>query len=504
MITVEEFLEKLWQRHNGKRLTILCGEQWGDNAKGAIESALADYFKAFVRVSGGANTGRTRRVLAKDGSQKEFIFHLVPTGWADGKRAIIGDWVLIDLERLVTEIKEIIGIVGQPKRPLHISKKAPIHLRYHSLLETWIEHTKGARAIATTKRGIAPMIAGVDLRIGPLVGHLLNPDWLRQWVKGFYDAFEPIFKEMENQEMIEKLADYHPDKETERLLALVPQVKDYITDVDPILHYLAKKNVPTLFGLTQGFGLHFKGTYPYSSATQTLASAAAYCGGLPMDVFGPVILVSKLLPTRVGAGPFPSGWWDRKAAEQFPKDHPELFSDLTDGQETKERVEFLIQMRDKINLGQASQKELAQYFMVLLNELGASTKRGREVGGPDLYLTSCAAAVNGADCLALTRVDCLSHLRITLPLVTDYFIDGQPVQRPTYPTPLGVLDKVNLISEPIKIDFRGVDIFSLSRESDLPPDARRLIERYESHVGIPVGIISTSPGKDGKIFRDIS
>jgi len=249
--------------------------------------------------------------------------------------------------------------------------------------------------------------------------------------------------------------------------------------------------------------IHFKGTYPYNSTTQTLASAAAYCGGLPMDVFGPVILVSKLLPTRVGAGPFPSGWWDRQEAEQFPKDHPELFSDLTDGKETKERVEFLIEKRDKINLGQASQKELAQYLMVLLNELGASTRRGREVGGPDLYMTSCAAAVNGADCLALTRVDCLSHLRITLPLVTDYFIDGQKVQRPTYPTPVEVLKKVELIYNPLRIDLRGMDIAGLDRESDLPEDVIKLIKRYEHHVGVPVGIISTSPGKDGKIFRNI-
>src|SRR3989344_3828291 len=110
----EIYLERLWDKHHGRRLTVLCGDAFGDNGKGCVEAALMLYFEACVRVSGGANTGRTREIVLPNGSKKQVIFHLVPTGWVDNKVSLMGDWVLIELERLIKEINEIKSAIGAP------------------------------------------------------------------------------------------------------------------------------------------------------------------------------------------------------------------------------------------------------------------------------------------------------------------------------------------------------------------------------------------------------
>lgn len=500
-VTAEQFLEQLYSKHQGRRFTVLCGGAWGDNGKGTIESALMPYFDAAVRVSGGANTGRTCYVKTPDGNLKKVVFHLVPTGWAENKKAIIGDWELLDLERLIKEIAEIKNVVGLIQAPLYISKKAPLYLTYHSWLETWSEFIKGAQKVGTTGRGISPMIAAVDLRINPLVGHLLNQDQLFKVVKDFYRFCEPTFERMIAYKLIEP-KQCRPQDETDRLLSFLPLIKEYITDIDPILQDLAQKNTPTLFGLTQGFGLHFKGTYPFNSATQSIAPAAAYCGGLPMKYFGPVIQVEKLFPTRVGAGPFPTGLWQRHLAEQFPVAHPELFSELPNCNYEKSHS-FLIGGRALINSNRASNKTLAEYLMVLGNELGASTGRGREIGLPDLHLIKSAAMVNGADCLALTKLDLLSGLNFKLPVGVSYKLDGQEVPAPVIPTPTLELERVKVEYVHQKINLQDIDITDLANESNLPECLVKLIDFYEKITDVPIGIISTSASREGKIFRSI-
>ncbi|MFH1367366.1 MAG: adenylosuccinate synthetase [Patescibacteria group bacterium] len=497
-LEVEEYLRRLWDKYNGRAFTILCGDQWGDGGKRAVESAIIEYHDVCVRLQGGANTGGTAYVIGSDGLLHKFVFHLIPIGWVFGKPAIIGDRVLIDLTRLITETRDLFAVCGKPSAPLYISKKAPVYLRIHSLCEQWVEYIKGGHRIGTTGRGIGPMMAFTDLRLNLLVGHLYYPDLVRRYVREAYQFLAPIIKEMDQLGLI-RSNDYDPEEEIAELLAQAEPIREYVTDTGPILHDLAARNVPTLFGLTQGFGLHFSGTYPWNSATESIASGAAYCCGLPGKYFGPVIMVSKLLPTRVGAGPFPTGWWKRQEAEQFPKDHPELFSDLPE-YDPEEREQFLAENREKINRGTANDIEKAQYFMVLGVEKGASTGRGREVGFPDLHVTDCACAVNGVDSLVLTRVDMLSGLEFQLPVCVGYHLDGQPVPRFVLPTPAESLERVELDCEPLDIHLCGVNLTNCSREEALPPDITRLVEFYEQRLGVPVSL-STSPEKGGKIFR---
>jgi len=496
--TCEEYLEWLCFKHDNRPFTVLAGDQFGDTGKGAVESALIDFFEAVVRASGGANTGRTVYVKGKDDKRHKLVFHQVPTGWADEKVAIIGDRVLIDLERLINELNEVLSFCERPKQPLYISRKAPVHLKFHRLCEMWIEHIKGKHGVKPTGRGIGPMSAFSCLKLNLLVGHLFEPDLVSRYVKEAYSFMEPIIKAMDNQGLIKK-KDYQAKEEIDWLISQGASIKEYVVDTAPIIHDLAEKKKQTLFGLTQGFGIHFSGTYPWSSSTETISAAASYCAGMPMKYFGPSIMVSKLLPTRVGAGPFPTGLWDRQEAENFSLDQPELFSELKKYDRNK-RKNFLSRLKEKISSGQAEGQEIAQYFMVLGNELGATTHRGREVGYPDLHLTRCAAKANGADSIVLTRLDLLSDLKIRLPLCLGYRIRGKQVKDLVFPTPAELLDEVETINTSLEMDFRGVLLAGLEQEEELPPDLRKLINSMEKFIKTPLSL-SFSPGPKGKIFR---
>lgn len=493
-MNAQQFMERLWQQHN-KKFTVLVGGGFGDPGKGTIESALIAQFETVVRITGGANTGRTC-IINTPGGPKKFVFHLIPCGWAYGKEAIIGDWVLLDLPRFIKEYTDVINIVGKSLAPLYISNKAPLCLVYHQWLETWIEFMKGAGKIGSTGRGIGQAIACVDLRINPLAGNLSNPDKLFKMVKEVHSVLFPIFKEMAATGLI-NLADGDPKKVTEGLLADGEKIKHLLTDTGPILHDYAKKNQPTLFTTTQGFGLTFNGTYPFIASTQTTAPAAAYCGGLPMACFGPVIQVEKLFGTRVGKGPFPTGLWNRQAAEDFALDQRQLFV------ASPERTKFLQEKLEKINQGEASREELAQYIMVLADERGASTGRGREVGLLDCHLIASGAMVNGADCIALTHLDSLSGLKMRLPFGIRYLLDNNQVPLPVIPTPVELMEKVEVEYGYHDLDLQNQDLSGLNDFDDLPLSVKGLITNLEQHIGVPIGIISTSASPEGKIYCEV-
>lgn len=517
MMQVDEWLDRLYKQKFGRRTVVVCGSEWGDSGKGGIESALLPHFDACVRVSGGANTGRTRRVTTVTGEEVEFIFHLIPSGWADGMESFVGDRVLIDLGRFAVEEQQLIATLGkEPSAPLYVSPRAPIFLPYHRFLEAHIETCMGAKAVGVTGRGIGPMIACMDLRIGPQISHLHYPDVLREWVKRFWNIFEEVFRKVEPHliaadekagkrgDDVFSLDQFTPDKVTEQLIANGNRIKELVTyDFDSRLLDLARRNVPILIGLTQGWGLHRRGTYPYNSSTEITAPAASYCSSIPMEYIGPIIQVGKLSPTRVGAGHAPTHMWDRRAAQVFPVEHPELFSDLKKHCIPAQREAFLNQMRTKINSGEHTDVDVAQYLMVLLNELGATTKRGREMLWPDLYASACAAATNGADCIALTRIDALSGLNFTLKLGYGYSIDGQPCTIPDFPTPIERYEQVEVAYDGLPIDLRGKDLSGIDDEANLPPQITTLLEKWEKYTGVPVGIASFSGGRGGKVFRKV-
>src|SRR3989338_8354902 len=84
-----------------KRTTILVGAQWGDEGKGKIIDLLTENSDIIVRYQGGNNAGHTVRY-----GDKKFILHLLPSGILHpGKKCVIGNGVVIDLEAFFHEIE---------------------------------------------------------------------------------------------------------------------------------------------------------------------------------------------------------------------------------------------------------------------------------------------------------------------------------------------------------------------------------------------------------------
>lgn len=101
-------------------LTSVTGINWGDEGKGRVIDLLAENADIVVRYQGGNNAGHT--VVTNQG---KFVLNLLPSGILHPDViCILGDGMVVDLEHLANEIKQIEdrGIQINPKH-LKLSKK---------------------------------------------------------------------------------------------------------------------------------------------------------------------------------------------------------------------------------------------------------------------------------------------------------------------------------------------------------------------------------------------
>ena len=133
--------------------TVVVGAQWGDEGKGRVVDLISEKFDIVARFQGGSNAGHT--IMLKD---KKIILHHVPCGvLRKNKVSIIGNGMVVDLETLVGEIKNLKKSGFQiTNKNLKISPLAHLILPYHKSLDIEREALKGNSAIGTTGRGIGP------------------------------------------------------------------------------------------------------------------------------------------------------------------------------------------------------------------------------------------------------------------------------------------------------------------------------------------------------------
>ena len=81
----------------------IVGANWGDEGKGKITDYLASQAELVVRYQGGNNAGHT--VVTNQG---KFVLNLLPSGILHSDViCILGDGMVVDLEHLANEIKQI-------------------------------------------------------------------------------------------------------------------------------------------------------------------------------------------------------------------------------------------------------------------------------------------------------------------------------------------------------------------------------------------------------------
>ena len=401
-------------------LTAIIGINWGDEGKGRMVDLLSDNYEVICRYQGGNNAGHT--VINEKG---KFILNLLPSGiLRDGVTNVMGNGMVIDLEHLCTEIKSLKekGIVITPEN-LKISDKAFICLPYHKDLDALEEERLGDQKYGSTRRGIAPAYGDKYMKKGLRMADLLSPDTLERKFSDIL-AWKTLtlksygVKETDNQNILPMLREHGK------------QLEPFITDTTECLEAAVNSGKNILFEGQLGALRDIDyGIYPYTTSSQTLATYAPIGTGIPAAKLDKVIGVMKAYSSCVGEGPF--------VTEMF-------------GEEAS-----------------ALREAGAEY--------GAATGRPRRVGGFDIPASLYGVKVQGANEIALTKLDVLSYLD-KIPVCTAYEIDGKRTDR----FPAG--DKL-LQAKPVFEYLEGfkTDISKCRKTEDLPDAALtyiRFIEKW--------------------------
>ncbi len=422
-------------------LTSICGINWGDEGKGRMVDLLSRDFDVVCRYQGGNNAGHT--VINEKG---KFILNLLPSGiLREDVVNVMGPGMVIDLKHLCNEIAKLRegGIAVSPEN-LKISDKAIITMPYNVLQDIMEEDrlTKATgKPYGSTRRGIAPVYADKYMKKAFRMGELLNCellyrrlpdiiDWKNMTIKAY--GFEPVSVE----EMKEYFETYGK-----------PLAK-YVTDTGSYLDKAHAEGKNIMFEAQLGALRDIDyGIVPYTSSSSTIAAYAPIGAGVPNLKLTNSIGIMKAYSSCVGAGPF--------TCEYFDADAEKL-------------------------------RELG-------GEYGAATGRPRRVGPFDVVASRYGIRCQGADEIALTKLDVLDGYE-TIEICTHYELNGKIVDEFPF---TDVLDYCKPVFE--KVKGWNCDITGCRRKEDLPVEALDYIYLLEKLCGCKIRYVSVGAEREACI-----
>ena len=422
---------------NVARSVVVVGLQWGDEGKGKIVDLLSGEADVVVRYQGGNNAGHT---LVVDGEQT--VLHLVPSGALHpGVTCVVGGGVVVDPTVLLHEVDALRrrGLLAG-ERSLLVSQETHVILPYHKAIDLARERKRGAGLIGTTGRGIGPAYEDKAARTGVRMADFVRPDHFRRLLKAQLADKNEYLKGVLGQEPL----DY--DAMVDELVECGRRLAPIVTDTSAFLDAAIREGRRVLFEGAQGVMLDLDhGTYPFVTSSNCGSGGVPSGAGVAPRQVGRVVGISKAYTTRVGSGPFPT--------------------ELTDA------------------LGERLRKEGGEY--------GATTGRPRRCGWFDAVVVRKGVRLSGVDSIALTKLDVLAGLD-TLRVCTGYTLDGKPTD--SIPALADDFGRV----QPVYEDLPGwsEDITQARTLAELPANARRYVARLEELLGVPVGILSTGPGRE--------
>ncbi len=424
-----------------RNVDLLVGAQWGDEGKGKVVDILGSDVDVFVRYQGGANAGHT---VVADG--QKVVFHLLPSGMLyPGKLCVLGNGLVIDPEQFLKETSELYA-KGQDRARLAISPHAHIVMPYHKMLDKLQEESRGkGRKIGTTGRGIGPCYVDKYSRSGLRVEDLLDSDVLRERLTYILEEKNQLFTKLYNQKPLPFDEVYEPARKWGKELA------PYVDDTRALLRKAVDEGQHVLLEGAQAALLDIDhGTYPYVTSSSTSASGAFTGTGLSPHDLTRVISVVKAYTTRVGEGPFPT--------EDF---------------------------------GEAGEKLRANGY-----EFGATTGRPRRCGWLDMVALKYATELNGADVIALTKLDVLTGMG-GIKVCVAYENEGREIT--TWPTDIATLSEI----KPVYDIMPGwnEDITNCKTFEELPANAQAYVRYIEDTLKTPVALIGVGADRNQTINR---
>jgi len=420
---------------------IILGSQWGDEGKGKIVDLFAERFDIVARYQGGHNAGHT--VFIGD---RKFILKLIPSGiLRPGKKAVIGNGLVIDPAALLAEIESLESAGVQVQGNLFISNRAHVLFPAHRMMEKMSEERPGRVSIGTTSRGIGPCYEDKTGRRGIRIADLLDTEFFRAQ----YDSV------MEEKVAIAKALGIYEELDLgqirEEYEAFAERIRPMVCDTAVLLNGAIARGNTVMFEGAQGTMLDIDhGTYPFVTSSSASAGGACTGTGVPPTRIHGVVGVSKAYITRVGGGPFPTEAFDG-AGDQ-------------------------IRSRGK--------------------EFGAVTGRPRRCGWFDVPLMRYTTAINGFDSLVVTKLDVLDAFD-QIPVCVGYRVGGRTISE--MPPTVAEIGKVEAVYE--CVPGWNSETFGMSSYEELPAKAKDYLAFLEQRTGVEIGCISTGPERNQTIVR---
>jgi adenylosuccinate synthase len=427
------------------RNIVILGSQWGDEGKGKIVDLFADRFDIVARYQGGHNAGHT--VFIGD---KKYVLKLIPSGiLRPGKKAVIGNGLVIDPAALLAEIETLESAGVKVAGNLFISNRAHVLFPIHRMMEKMSEGRPGRVSIGTTSRGIGPCYEDKTGRRGIRVADLLNTEFFRAQYDSVMDEKIAIAKTFD---ICDSSLDLRAIRDEYERFA--ERIRPMVCDTAVLLNNAIRDGRTVLFEGAQGTMLDVDhGTYPF--VTSSSASAGGACTGTgvaPTRING-VIGVSKAYITRVGGGPFPTEALD------------------ADGDKIRARGK----------------------------EFGAVTGRPRRCGWFDVPLLRYTAIINGFDSVVVTKLDVLDEFE-KIPVCVGYRTAGREIC--DMPPTVAEIEKLEPVFE--YLPGWNTSTFGISEYDALPAAAKDYLTFLEERTGVEIGCVSTGPERNQTIVRSKS
>jgi len=423
------------------RFVVVIGTQWGDEGKGKIVDLLTERAVAVARFQGGHNAGHTLIV----GGEKT-VLSLIPSGILRPQvRCFIGNGVVLSLEALLREADMLVERGVPVFERLRIAPNCPLILPSHVALDRAREQARGVNAIGTTGRGIGPAYEDKVARRALRVADLFQRERFAAKLGEILDFHNFVLQQYF------KLPPVDFQQTLDSHLTMAERIKPLVVDVTLELQKLRDAGASVMFEGAQGAMLDVDlGTYPFVTSSNTTAGFAGTGTGLGPRHFDYVLGIVKSYTTRVGAGPFPT----------------ELFD------------------------------ETGEYLQRVGKEFGAVTGRRRRCGWFDAVALRRSVIHSSISGLCMTKLDVLDGLD-AIRLCVGYRAAGEVSDVP--PLLVEGFGEVEPVYEEMP-GWKG-STFCVTREEDLPVEARRYLARIEELVGVPIDVISTGPDRDQTILR---
>lgn len=416
---------------------VIVGAQWGDEGKGKIVDLLTRYADIVVRFQGGNNAGHT--IVLKG---EKFVFHLIPSGILyENKQCMIGSGVVVDPAVLIEEVNELKkrGHLKDDSQ-LMVSEEAHLILPYHRRIDIARDRVF---KIGTTGRGIGPAYEDKVARYGIRVVDLMDEEVFRKKLKSNLLQKNAYLSEVLKEEGFELSEIF------DEFLRFKKQLEKYVRNTSLILYDEIQKGKHILFEGAQGALLDLDhGTYPYVTASNTVAGNACAGSGIGPTMIDSVIGVAKAYTTRVGEGPFPT------------------------------------ELKDQV--GERIREKGGEY--------GATTGRPRRCGWFDAVVVNHAIRINGIQEVAITKLDVLNDFD-KVKICVGYRLNGKILHH--VPSHLDLLES----SEPVYEELDGWrrEVKGAKKISELPAQAQRYLKRIEELTHAKIAMVSVGSERNETI-----